>query len=230
MTDEVSKKDELIVSGYIHQCKLNIPVEIIQLCLKWYHVAFFFEFYPSVGKIMNDEKTIIKFIKPPPKRDEFVSIYSSITMPSKNNNSSIYEYDIRLHGKLGVVVGICDAKFIDTDTFFYDEKSNHSSYYALYGWNGWIIQKESHGSMKYAVPYNYTEDTKDTEMKIIYDTHNETLSYTINGKDYGIACKPIHRHETLSYRLAIHLDLDSLDEMTVELKHFRQICQAPHQM
>ena len=196
MSVEVRERDELIVSAYFHQIKIDTPVEIIQLCFKWYHIPLFWEYFSSEGQIINNEKTIIKFDDSNVKGPPFVSCYGSIIMASMNNDS-IYEYGVKLEGKLAVVIGICDAEFINTDTFFYDGNSHHSSFYALYGWDGDIVSQAPHDRWKrksYAVGYNNGVN----EIKVIYDACNGTLSYKINDKDYGIACNTF-KSDKMSY-------------------------------
>ena len=204
-------RDKLIVNGYIHRQKTNIPLEIMKLCLKWYHIPLFWEFIEdSRVEPMNDETkpTIIKY----KSGREFTSCYASVIMPSMNNDV-IYEYNIKADGCL-IAVGISNAKFLNAKTFFYDNGKNKSEFYALLGWDGRIVSYKS-----WSENSNYADGlrgrTEMNEIKLIYDPSNATLSYKINGKDYGIACYTSKSSET-SYRLAIHVD--SRNDMIIELK------------
>ena len=164
-------RDKLLVSGYIHQNNIKIPADIIQLCFQWYHIRLFFEYYPSrEAQIMNDETTIIKFKAFENYDDAYYSCYGSIIMPSMDNNC-IYEYNIILTGQSGIVIRICDAEFINTDTWFYNGDLNKSKYYGLYGWDGHTMSPY----LRYSDTFNYKKH-EINEVKLIYDANNSTLS------------------------------------------------------
>ena len=209
-------RDDLIVNGYIRRQKTDIPLEIIELCLKWYHIALFWEFLEnSRVEIMNDDHTKPTIIKYKQGRG-YTSCYGSIVMPSMNNDQ-VYEYNIRVERHL-IAIGICDTNFLDTQTFFYNESKNTTNFYTLLGWDGRLITYDASSSKKIYKKYADGLNLRNTEMnevKLIYDASNATLSYKINGKDYGVACDTSKSSE-ISYRLAIHVDCRK--DMIVELE------------
>ena len=210
------ERDSLIVSGYIHCQKKEIPTEIILLCLKWYHLTVFFEFYEeSRVEIMDDETmpSIIKY-KPYDLDNEclqYSSCYGSVVMPSMG--SEIYEYHVRFDKFAGVAIGICDAEFTNTDTFFYNGSASAS--YALWCWSGNMFCSGGGNSGSKSYAGALIDDPKMNDMVITYDPSNATLSYKINGKDYGVACNPFKSSE-ISYRLAMHVHYHG--DIIIELK------------
>ena len=206
-------RDDLIVNGYIRRQQADIPKEIIDLCIKWYHMALFWEFFESSRvDIMNDDHTKPTIIKYKAGEEDYTSIYGSVIMPSMNNDE-IYEYNIKFDKLDGVAIGICDAKFIKTDTFFYNNSQNASKHYALWCWNGRIRTSETSW---YGNDYADKLTTNEvSEIKLTYDASNATISFKVNDKDYGVASKTF-KSDDISYRLAIHIDASQ--DTTIELK------------
>ena len=204
-------EDSLIVSGYIHRQETEIPAEIIELCLKWYHIALFFEFMEdSRVEIMDDDKqpTIIKY-KP---GYGYTSCYGSVIMPSMSNNA-IYQYNIKFDKSYAIAIGICDAEFVDTATFFYNTLKNRRKYYCLCSWEGTVGSQEVTGWREYADGVGGNIGIN--EVKLTYDAANATVSYTINNKDYGVAFNTSRSHK-ISYRMAIHVDCK--EDMILEIQ------------
>ena len=199
MTEE---KDELLVYGYIREQKLHkIPIEIIELFLKWYHNPLFIKFFDaSRAAIMNEKNTKIKCIFELPN-----SCYAALTMPSSDNNT-IYEYAIRILQGHFVAIGIVDALFKKTDTFFYNLEVNKSKFYVLMSWCG--------GTKSHEAEYNWSDPNcygprfnhnYPTIVKLIYDAYNGTISFYYNDEHHGVAYQT-HKAPELSYRLVVYLE------------------------
>ena len=78
-------------------------LRIIELCLKWYHIAVFFEFYEeSRVEIMDDDTapTVINYKMSDGK--DYTSCYGSTVMPSID--PEIYEYHVKLGAFAGVAI------------------------------------------------------------------------------------------------------------------------------
>ena len=204
-------RDELLVHGYIREQKLkHIPIEIIELFLEWYHSPVFIEYFNSkCAEILNDEKTLIRYSSN--NFGDWNSCYASIIMPSFNNNTK-YEYTIKILSGTQCALGMVDALFHQTGTFFYNDALNKSKYYALYSWGGGKSHDESL-SAAYGCPFNRDHPII---VKVIYNAYNKTLSYNIKDKHQGIAFGT-HKDEVLSYRLAIYLKYGSKIEL-IDLK------------
>lgn len=204
-------EDDLLGYGYVRQqTDRDIPKEIIQMIFKWYHVASFIEYYnESIAEIMNQEKTMIISKGFRSRICRFCSCYGSVIMPSFNNDI-IYEYTIKVSlssRSQWYAIGICDATFIDTDTYFYNKNRNKSKFYALKP--GKKIKSHEHDNT-YSGTY-YACDLKQTQngggsitVTLIYNAANETLSFRDEVQDYGIASKT-YKTQDFSYRLAIYL-------------------------
>ena len=203
------KKDELLVYGYVRRQKLSqIPIEIIELFVKWYHDPLFIKFFAvSRAAMMNEEKTKIKSTS-----DLLNSCYAALTMPSFDNNT-IYEYTIGiLQGKY-VAIGMVDALFVKTNTFFYNLDYNKSKFYVLMSWSGHT--KSHKAGHNWGEPNCYGprfNDNYPTIVKLIYDAYNGTISFYYKDENHGVAYHT-RKSPELSYRLAIYLKAGAIVEL-----------------
>ena len=202
-------KDELLVYGYIRKHQLReIPIEIIELCLKWYHNTLFIEIFNSTrAEIMNDEKTIIRYFNKDNNKNLISSCYGSVLMPSFDN-TTIYEYTIKVLEKSEFGVGFVNALFNKTDTWFYNGSYHEFDYLVCCSWGDLYALNKDHR--------NWDNDGKFDHVPLIikmtYDASNGTVSFVINGKDYGVVYK-LSKDEGCSYRLAIYLKNGAMMEL-----------------
>ena len=209
-------RDQKLVDGYVRLIcnEINIPKEILTLIFIWCHLELFI-FKMGDRFQLNEEKTIIT------RNDDkklhsstiinYGSCYGSISMPSMNNKL-IYEYRIKVL-KLNdehVGIGIYDAICKHINTYFIEQTA--TSNYGLQCWNG---TKASHNAAwEKAEIYAAPCKDKDTDITMIYNAYKSTLSFSIDGKDYGIAYDNIDKREELDYRLTIYLACDASVELT----------------
>lgn len=197
-------RDDLLIHGYIRRQKLtSIPIEVLELIHKWFHIAVHFEFYDKADTMfMNTELTSIKLGC---AERTWTSCYGSLAM-SSTGYKTIYEYTIKILDGKSVALGLVDAAYHDTSGHFYDYSKNKSKYYAIFNWFGKTMSHEDYDAIyEYGPVFN---DEYPTIMKLIYDADKASLSFEIKGKNYGEAFK-IHKEEGLEYRLAIYNGDDS---------------------
>ena len=189
-------KNERLVDGYVREQKLEIPLEIISLIFLWYHLELYI-FKIGKHQELNKEKTTVT-----QNSDSYVigTCYGSVSMPS-TDYELIYEYTVRiLQTNGGVAIGIDDAKCYHIDSWFIGSRQTRN--YGMQCWDGTrCCMGDTFGS---AYAKKSFQD-KDTDIKMIYNAHESTLSFIIDGTDYGVAYNNIHKQEGLEYRLAIYL-------------------------
>ena len=202
-------KDELLVHGYIRQQQLReIPIEIIELCLKWYHNPLFIEiFNSSRAQIMNDDKTIIRYFNKDDNENLVSSCYASLVMPSIDN-TTIYEYTIKVFEESEFGVGLVNASFNKTDTWFYDGRHHGFDYLVFCSWGDIYALNQDHCNWDYDFKFDHVP----LIIKMIYDASIRAVSFVIKEKDYGEVYK-LSNGEGCSYRLAIYLKHGAMIEL-----------------
>lgn len=120
------------------------------------------------------------------------------------NIPSKYHFHLVVNG-----IGICDASFIETDTYFYNKKQNKSKFYVLNP--GKKIKSHLHDRSSTGDSYECSLERKQkggdsttASVTLIYNAANGTLSYKDGEQDYGIAFKT-YKAPDFAYRLAIYL-------------------------
>ena len=201
-------KDDLLVHGWIRendmQFELDIPKEIMKLCLIWYHFGLYIIKGPTCMKTNRDD-TIITL------DHEFYagSCYGSISMPS-TDNTMIYEYTIKiLAHKNGVAIGIDEAKCQWPTTWFIGNTTKN------YGWQCWNAKKVSFKDKLGTA--SGQKINKECIIKMTYNAYKSALSYEFDGEDKGVIFTDIYKEKGLDYRLCLYLNAKSV----VELLDFR---------
>ena len=191
------ERDELLIHGFIRNEKIDIPVEIINLCLLWYHMALFV-FKSADIVTLNEDKTVITQEKKNTS-GEMNTSYGSIIMPSMNNEM-IYEYKIKVSPTENQVgIGIDDAECECVDTYFIGSQKTYN--YGLQCWNGEKSSEKDRWGTKYGDP---CDGKKETIVIMTFNAKDSSLSFVVNGKDYGIAYDDIYKQPGLDYRLALY--------------------------
>ena len=201
------ESDDLLVYGFIRKEDIDIPTEIIALCFLWYHIELFI-FKSSSHISLNEDKTLITQQQTEKGERALNSCYGSIIMPSINN-PLIYEYTIKVSPtKNQVGIGIDDSECKCIDTYFIGSRDTFN--YGLQCWNGHKSSKED----MWGVPYgNACDHAKEIIVVMIYNAKDATLSFSVNGKDYGIAYDNVHKAKGLNYRLALYQNGGSTIEL-----------------
>ena len=199
-----AQRDDLLVHGWVREedkmLSLNIPAEIMRLCLIWYHFELYIINGPQTMKTNEDESIIAV-------DHEFHtgSCYGSIRMPSIDN-TFIYEYTIKiLSHRNGVAIGMDEAKCQWPNTWFI---GNTTKNYGFQFWNAKAV------SFKDPLGTVWGKRIKGKCLvKMKYNAYKSTLSYKFDGEDRGVAFRDVVREKGLEYRLCIYLNAQSCLEL-----------------
>ena len=195
----MKEKDFRLVHGWIRakskDVNVNIPFEVIELFVIWYHIQLYF-IKISNGQVLNDDKTIIN------QTGSCVaaSAWGSVLMSSMDEK--VYEYTIKLlpGSESRVAIGIDEDGYKRLNSWFVQQ--NESIHYAFECWNGCKDSKEEH-SASYGEEVEVRSEGSIIRMK--YDVGKRTLSFIVDGKDYGVAFNNVQKGENIKYRLAVYL-------------------------
>ena len=185
----------MLIHGYIRKLletlNINIPDELIELFVVWYHNPLYF-IKISDGQTLNEDQTIIK------NHFDAESAWTSILMSSMDN--MVYEYTVKVSSDVGVVaIGIDENGYKRLNSWFVQQTD--SIHYAFEGWNG---NKDSKHDGK--EPYGKAlSDQPGRIIKMIYNVGKTSLSFIVDGEDYGIAFDNIESREDLNYPLAVYM-------------------------
>ena len=189
-------KDELLVHGYVRENDSRYPVDIMNICLKWYHIE---SFLFSAGDCLeiNEEKDIVTH-----KGGQYNSCYGSIIMPSTSPINIKYEYELKiLDDEHEISIGIDESKCEHINEDFSGQRSTKN--YSYYSPNGtqynWTTGEYAGHGLNYGESYS-----KDDVIKMCYNPYNSTLQFWKNGINQGII-ESIHSDQNLSYRLCVYM-------------------------
>ena len=161
----------------------------------WYYLEIYISTVGGRSKL-NDDKTVIT--RHDDHSTNFDTCRGSIIMPSINNDL-IYEYTIKLL-KVSVndqvAIGIDDVGGINNGCFIGAYNSNN------YGYQCWNARKSCRGD--YAGTHYGQAETDGAIVTMIYNSYKATLSFIVDGRDYGIAYEKGRKGKEIDYRLAIY--------------------------
>ena len=203
---KLSKKqrDSVLIHGYIRSqletLNLSIPAQVIELFVEWYHIQLYF-IKISRNQELNGDKTIVK------QRTSAESAWASILMPSMDD--MIYEYTVKITApSRDVAIGIDENGYKRINSYFVEQMD--SIHYALECWSG-EKDSEKKGREEYGPRVGKTMNG--VIIKMTYNAGATSLSFIVDGKDYGVAYDNVEQNENLNYRLAIYMN----NTATVEL-------------
>eukprot|EP01084_Bolivina_argentea_P026103 48492_1 len=210
------EEDELLVTGYIRKESMNLNIgmasDIIGVCLLFYHIEIYWIEVSQDTRIINDEQTIIEQIC------RYGSSYGSVLMPSTNNDK-IYEYSVVLKTDchsltIGIAEDISINKYLNT--WFWGKEDTKN--YAFACWDNKIHSWET--GCYNGFEYGCKCEKKGDIVTVIYDSKLGTLSFTVNGKQFGNAFDNIYKQEYLCYRIAVDLagSGDSIELVSLKTK------------
>ena len=197
----MKERDSVLVHGYIREqfqiLNMNIPKEVIELFVKWYHNPLYFVKISQGQELLHDDQTIIKQIS------DNETAWGSILMSS--TGQMIYEYTIKTladteYACNGFAIGIDEDGYECINSWFVQQK--RSIHYAMQCWDGC---KDCKGAtfMDYAPNRSVKSGTI---IRMIYNSGKRTLSFVVDDKNHGVAFDSVAAREDLNYRLAIYLN------------------------
>ena len=204
------KRTELLVSGYIREENSNhtsdIPLDIIDLCVLWYHIE---SFLMKAGDYctINDAGNSVEY-KNDNEEMRPNSCYGSMEMPSVSKSDIAYIFKLKVI-KLGrgdiIGIGIDDAEFKwSNDNFtlagrYAKEDKTYHSYGYISNCGSLYTSMNSYGRTEYGDIYK-TGDV----ITVIYNPFASTLRFDINGKKQK-EIKDVYGKYGVSYRLCIYM-------------------------
>ena len=205
-----------LIYGYLAEDQRDsmIPKEVVEICMKYYHIESFI-YKASLALNVNEDQTLIQSND----KSSFTegTCYGSIAMSSWNN-VSIYEYTLSVSASNGVAIGIDDVKCAWMKRCFLGRNSTYN--YGYQSWNGHkvcpkvVAFHDNDYDEEYGPKYNENEkEKKEFVIKIIYNAYKGSLSFVFDGIDYGEAYDNIMRGDGLEYRLAIYMQQDTQIEL-----------------
>ena len=151
--------DEALVYGYVrdkfmsNDADIHIPKDIIELCLKFYHIIqreIFKNFNPMYFKLSNNDRTVTT-------SQNLIGggiCYGSLCISSMD--AKIYEWTFKIIKRTAnMAIGIDETKYIRKDKANFNMKLGESKSYALWHdgdkneWKNKKLIKATKGSPKY---------------------------------------------------------------------------------
>ena len=190
-------KDHKIVFGYCRSSNCNIPKELIEECLKWYHLKYDhiqFDIYNGeVVQMIADDHTEWKAITNQ-------GIINRMVSSSKGFNKGVHEWIIHciIDGGWYQAIGIISDKWNNSKYNWFGGSTNGYCYY-LYGWDDYQIKisKSPKYIAKCAQKFNQEICWKTGDnIIVLLDCDNWTISFKLNGKIVG---SPVDIEPNLTY-------------------------------
>ena len=194
--------DELLVYGYIRrEFELDIPEDIMDLCVLWYHIASYFL---VAGKhcTFNDDYTICEYNNDGSLAgDQANSCYGSVLMASMSDIDFEYKYRVKIL-QFGSIIGIGiddgNCKHIDAN-YTLDKRGGELKHYSYLSNTGLYKWGDNNKCTRYGVEYREND-----VITMIYNPYKHTLEFKKNGQSQGLI-ENIYGDEELSYRLCIYM-------------------------
>ena len=191
----IKSENKLLVHGYVHEISVksdvNIPSSIIDICIVFTFIIFQWDLETKCDRLQADNDTLKVTYKD--GRSEEANIYSSTILSEK----LIYTFKIQVFNHEYGIFGITHATSKANELTKALEA--YVDYEYGYGWGGHYAQTiHNDCSKKYAVK---PHDKDIIEMR--FDKINGTLSYKLNGTDYGIAFADIDIE--IDYKFAAYM-------------------------
>ena len=195
---KVSKESLFAVCGYCRRiCDTLIIREVIDLCVRYYHIAESFDPEHSYHDmaIWNEDDLPANIIYNAGRHDWSTILGKTII---KNNQKCSWNFKIigipkRCAGNKRIVIGIVPSDYVKTSSASFTFLGNEAFAYGRVG--GTERSKHQFG--------NYPGDT----MRMTLDLQNWTLSFDINGVKNVECIENIHQNEgqQTEYKLAVSL-------------------------
>lgn len=205
-----------LIHGYLaeDQSDAMILKEVVEICVRYYHIESFIYRAPLCLKV-NEDQTLIQSNTASSFKDG--TCYGSIAM-SSFNNVSIYEYTLSVSASKGVAIGIDDVKCAWIKRCFLGRNSTYN--YGYQSWDGHkvcpkvVAFHDNDYDEEYGPKYDENAKKKNEfVIKMIYNAYKGSLSFAFDGIDYGEAYDNIMRGDGLDYRLAIYMQKDTQIEL-----------------
>ena len=107
--------DELLVYGYLREgrhIEINIPEDIMNICLQWYHIKSYL-FKAGKSCIISEDGSKVTYSEKDTLGVSSNSCYGSVSMPSISKREIEYKYKIKFlqpHRQFYLAIGIDDAQ------------------------------------------------------------------------------------------------------------------------
>lgn len=203
----VDKKDEYLVYGFVHVMEklrsgVNIPIEIIKLCLLFFFNRECFEAASDAIEISGQNRDIITKLATSTKDVDNIA-YGSNWIPS--TNKSIYKWTVHIvdnnkHANNGIIVGVI-ADIPDSAnmnrSFYNNPSENMCPCYA--NWGGYL-RHNGKGARNVGHSFGRAGQIVIFELNLI----KGTLDYYIDGELQGKAVDVI-QNESTRYKFAISM-------------------------
>jgi len=231
-TERKNYLERVLVAGYVKNGGPDIPDALLVFIFKWFHIPCCFDpISPSRAHYLDKNiKTIVQC-----NHNSTCTVYGSVVMPSiPFGVKHIWEYEIQImaidpKSNGAVAIGLDGAQCAHQNEWYWDKHRNAAFWdpqaspcYGFKSWNRQIFWSEKKQSTEFSYEngglcnmemkttcYGERYDTPDTVIKMTYDSKAKTLSYAINGVDYGLAFTNIESDYNLMYRLAVYMNQSS---------------------
>ena len=193
------EQDELAVYGYVRQeatqIEMEIPEDIMNICLLWYHIKSFFFKAGNACKLDKD-KTRVEYSQ----SNRANCCYGSIVMPSISTKDIEYKFKLKIIlGGRHIAVGLDDAECQHTDADFAGQETTKN--YAYYGKKGTLFSHDTGVLLENGKVYGEAFDTGDF-ITMCYNPCKRTLAFYKNDVNQGVI-EDVYGDDGLSYRLCL---------------------------
>ena len=229
-----------IVNRYIHRSQQLLPhqknpyflIPPLVCCLI---IAYYYnpEYFAQSGESIeiNDKKNVAKLI---PKIAIEGSIFGNIKINQKNIcHRFIWIFKISAVNSCILGIGIDAAKKKILNAPFDDlyRSKDQESFYLFYASENWDDECFSSGTTigwdHDVCPSSYgncfTKSNEESMIKMELDTKKQTMKYSVDGVDQGIAFYGISFENDQEYTMAVSICQESSMHVTIELVDFKQL-------
>ena len=188
--------DEYLVHGFIRNNHDQIPLDIMNLCLSWYHIKVSWEKCGRAGKLNDTKMTFIKELF------GIVTCYASVIMPSISKINIDYEFRVKIIGRededIDLCIGIDDAKCenINQDA----AGSSITKNYAYYC-EGQQFNYKTGANLRDGLPFGKKYGNNDI-ITICYNPFKSVLSFAKNDTE-AVVIEDVYGDENTQYRLFV---------------------------
>lgn len=243
--DQIKAVDDytkLIISGYIHRISKLQTAAIIPPLINYVIISYFYnpEYFAKHGDeiSVNIKQDIAKLENKTDDDNPFVatggSIFGNIKIP-QNTHCKRFMWTFKIwNAANGVVLGIgidasvnkCLNSLFDSDfeldtkgTFYSYDSYDNGSIDDRQTWIHSHVPATEKAVKSRAYGICFTEQDKETEITMEFDTEYKRLRYYVNEVDQGIAVENVSFDNNEEYTLAISMD----DPVCIQLMSFQQM-------